>query len=488
MILRALIISIFLTFYTFANAVRCYEAVTPSVGLRDSAVELEMALDEKVASFFTTENGRLMDLFNNVGEVPPRVNDWVKKSNKSIHEFILDELPLNLKAEALRLAIVASKMSFGSSVNGGREIKIFYVKPEYQKKYNLRKYIDLGAPKSIEDGNLIEFHMRSNLRPGDLVLKAKQFQTDLGYEPSPMHMHVVFDLPKLWLAESPTENAWKLFDFWRRLNLTMEMRDVFENGLSLIENYIDYQERRYSSFGVAKSKSHGIVLDYLISLGRAAHSNSSDKNIKSEAKIGWVGFWGHDKYDKPDLFGFEFRFLEGKDLPPNLVGFLNQIQEQVQNHNFGHQSSNLAAWSESIFFARTRVLNPVDYIKLMLSHHDYFPDNNYGLIDEVINPHRSYESLLNSRDYEFQRILLGMDKTRVSQAFNSKGRLRYLLHDWSMDPIVFNNPDLARKIRDLQLKALRKWSQGVDEKLLVQSFLLESGIYELFAESIGFKI
>jgi hypothetical protein len=56
-----------------------------------------------------------------------------------------------------------------------------------------------------------------------------------------------------------------------------------------------------------------------------------------------------------------------------------------------------------------------------------------------------------------------------------------------VDPIFYNKPELQAQIQNAQLRALRQWAQGKEEKAVIQEFLIESGLYQAFADSVDFK-
>jgi hypothetical protein len=210
----------------------------------------------------------------------------------------------------------------------------------------------------------------------------------------------------------------------------------------------------------------------------------SDFELGSNAKMGWIGLWGHDKYDIKNLFGFELRFLNGSNLTTGLIDFLNHLHYNVENHLFGIEESKIKNWVN--YIGSKHSLN--FYLNLMLE--TKLPEKSIASPETYafISPHRDYADLLTNLPYGMKKILVGLDETKTTQAFTEHGRLRYLIHDWRRDPLLFDNLEALIKIENAQLRALRQWANGVNERIVLQNFLLESDLYLLFAESIDLKI
>jgi len=64
--------------------------------------------------------------------------------------------------------------------------------------------------------------------------------------------------------------------------------------------------------------------------------------------------------------------------------------------------------------------------------------------------------------------------------------LKMLIHDWSKDPLVFENPKLIAHIRKQQIITLNKLNEAtISPQKIVEDFLIRSGIYGLFTRSLG---
>jgi hypothetical protein len=456
---------------------------------KDSAIELEVLLNEQSVKLITTENGVLGDLFIDADELPQALKDFFRSDelkSDSWREKKLANLSTKLQVEAFKQGIIVQNLEFSSSSSQGRKIPNFYVKKEIQETYHILPNVDMGSPETPQKGSLLEFHMRDSIAPGELTLKALQFQKKMSLAPGSFHMHVVFNQDLKWLRQNPTINTWQLIEFWRRLNLTMEMRDVFENGRSLIENISVYGDRVFTNFAPLRYDEISSGFNYMRKLSHSKNLNTQNEApLRSASKMGWIGMWGHDKYDAPDLFGFELRFLSSTDLPPNLVKYLNQLPQQVETHNFGMSADKIKIWGELMN------LNTMDdsfsnSVKYFLGKTPDMPGTMNKKFYEALNPHYPYKRKFEELPFAFKKVLLGLNQKEVKRAFNSRGRLNYLVHDWRQDPLLFNQPELLEQIEKAQLHALRKWAQNSKkETQILQEFMLDSGLYKAFADSIG---
>jgi hypothetical protein len=63
--------------------------------------------------------------------------------------------------------------------------------------------------------------------------------------------------------------------------------------------------------------------------------------------------------------------------------------------------------------------------------------------------------------------------------------LKMLLHDWSQDPALWQRPDALARVRAAQLAGIARLRAGVPADAITKAFVVESGLYEIYAASIG---
>jgi hypothetical protein len=63
--------------------------------------------------------------------------------------------------------------------------------------------------------------------------------------------------------------------------------------------------------------------------------------------------------------------------------------------------------------------------------------------------------------------------------------LKMLIHDWSRDPLFFEDASLQRRIVDEQVKALTAITSGESIATVMPRFLRDSGLYRRVLASVG---
>lgn len=456
--------------------------------LSETSVEIELTLSPSSVELITSRDGTLKSLFESWSDVPSEVQSYIlqKSSLQEPRDFNFESLPTNLKILSIQNSIIARKIQFRDSSSGSRIVSGIKIKDQYQKQYELREAIDLSSPEAAQTGTGLEIHLRSKKSSGDMIAQAHQVYKKIGQAPGSMHMHIVVPLITSWLKANPKLNTWRFIEFWRRMNLAFEMRDVVEKGVSIIHN----QSNSSINFSFLGKDSIAKAFDYIYALGKKGPETELNpegtSGLGTEAKMGWVGLWGHDKYDKADVMGFEFRFLTGKDKEPAMINYLSAFPELIAKKDFGLSENDLNNWYLQVLRSQAESRGGKRgfyYLQNFINS----PNLETHYLFAKISPHRSYEDLIQSLHYDYRRILLSMDQKKVSKAFNDRGRLRYLIHDWSQDPILIGKDAEIKKIEDAQVRAVRRWASGQNETQVVQEFLIDSGLYFIFAESIGLK-
>lgn len=451
----------------------------------ETSIELELELSPQIAHILTSPDGHILSLFQSKDDIPDRVRELVQKEGLDLFKTLLDNIKPNVRAEIFRQSIISRKMTFQQSANEGRVIPALLVKPEFQTRFNLRAKVDLGSPETVRDGRLIEIHLRSRKESGDLMLDSSEFLKFLGLKPQPLHMHVVTKIPDQWLKQDKSQfqevRSFQMIEHWRRMNLFFEMRDVVEKGVGIINN----SAGDYMNFAPLQFSELSAGFEYLRNLNPA-----HPKSLGAEAKMAWVGFWGSDKYDGQSLMGYEFRFLTGVDQTPEMQSFLNQFPFQLQQRRFGNSPELLQRWFAIAHSQQARtsegapLWEQLKFISSSLRSLTQLPHWLYSWL----SPHQKPEALLTSAAPEIQYVLSGLDHGKLNSDLESRGRLRYLLHDWSKDPILFDQPELIENIRQKQIRAVRKWARGENETQVVQEFLIDSGLLFHFGQSVGYKL
>ncbi len=483
------------------------------IGQPETSIEIELPLTEQVAAIITTQDGTLRPLFSHINQIPSDVRQDIQKLYSDF-DLMLDfnSLPRALKLRILKFAIPAMNLEFKQA--GNRKIPGLALHPLILERYPFQNFVEFGTPQSVRTAGMIELHMRKDGDASDLIQSAKLLHKSLGYSHGSIHMHVVAKQDKSWLKKNPIVNSFLIADYWRRLNLVMEMRDVIERKATIYYSSFVDSGITYNNFGPLDSASFAIGLQYFLKQGQlgGVYNLPIINNrlaLGSDAKIAWVGLWGHDKYDSPESFGFEFRSLRTNDTSESLLQFLNQVRERVENHQFGVDETTMTRWLDHLETVASekegyptpwrRDFSKDKFTATLESPFGIGPAVNYRLV-----PHKPYEEVMSEVGDDMRKLILGMGREEIKfdkdgfqvpdtgqekflAHFTARKRLSYILHDWSLDPLFFEKPDEAKKIKQLQLRALRRWMRGEDEALVIQDFLLDSGVYFALAESVGFN-
>jgi hypothetical protein len=73
----------------------------------------------------------------------------------------------------------------------------------------------------------------------------------------------------------------------------------------------------------------------------------------------------------------------------------------------------------------------------------------------------------------------------ASARTGKESEYKMLFHDWSADPLVFEDSNFQKKIEAAQFQAIRELNGDDSVNEVVARFLVRSGIYERFSKSIG---
>ncbi|MCE3010661.1 MAG: hypothetical protein LW875_08615, partial [Proteobacteria bacterium] len=245
---------------SFANFCSRVHVKAPAA---ETSVELETELTARVSTLLTSKDGRVLSLFEGEARNHPQTQAALQKvkalSQKPIDEVLLDDLSSEIRADVMRISIIAQRLVFSQSAGGGRVIPHLKVKPEYVEKFLLREKVDLGSPETPLNGKLVELHLRSKEASGDLLERTASVYNLLGFRTGSFHMHIVMNLPSSWIQRNPEINTWRFIEYWRRINLFFEMRDMVEKGLAIIEN----TSGRYMNFAPLKQKEISQAFTYL---------------------------------------------------------------------------------------------------------------------------------------------------------------------------------------------------------------------------------
>lgn len=453
------------------------------------STEVEIPVDEGSVFLLNTPNELVSGLYDNIGQIPSWLSDEISTNpnlaSVPLADLKFTRLPYNTRVRLIKDAM--SKRQFGSFLGmsslGHRQIGKIIADPVLQEIYGMRRAVDIASLETAKTGEMVEVHLRSKEPPSQMILKTRRLYQETGRNTGHYHLHLVIDLPTTWLMQDRRLNALRLSEHWRRMNVFFEMRDMVEKGSAILDN----KTAATSFFSPMDLFGFRGVFSYL--------GNIAASPLGSRSKMAWVGFWGHDKYDGNGLMGYEFRFLNDKDNQENLLQFLDHLPEKIEAKDFGISADDLQLWVKKVAQDSQMIDANYDGVSNKTIFQALFNPKNVDMFPakffKALSPNQDIADLIKSADPELVNLILASRKSSASdptQDFAKRGRLRYLIYNWHNDPILFQRPELLQRIKQKQLQAIRRWARGEDEKQIAKDFLISSGIYQEFAQSLGFSL
>ena len=465
------------TCYSLAQLIS--EQITAPRHFLDSSVELEIGLfsSEHTMPILTTTDGTIGPLLGNnpapqwlqdlAGNRPVTNIPWdeLRFPDKlqliqfySDHrgvEFFTDRQIHGLKVRDLLELNFSQETSFlGKTYPPGRhmvDVSRVFGKVEYQGPDDLKRLRD------------IELHFRYNSSAGEVALDALKFLDAVRINKPGLHVHIVAKVPFERLHQDATVEAMRLGEFFRRSNLAAEFIDLVHHKM----NISSIKDANIVYFDSMNDQLLSGVTQYFLDLGAGI-----ERKIGDDFKMSWIGMHGLDKYDQPGLWGLQVRSLpEGGD-PVMAKKLLDGLQERMTG-DYGVSGELMGLWFE----------------------HNRRPSQVANAIGELWY-NRPWEEMLNSIPDELKRIVDDDLINKLQQAYPRHYEVKMLLHNWSNDPLLFNNPSLKRKIIEQQVKALKQF-QGLPfneswhihslMRETVAGFVEQSGLYDLALKAVGVR-
>ena len=450
----------------------------------ESAVELEMNVDRGVMALLTTKDGKLGSLLGD--QSPPAwLTEWAANKHpkiKDVRKLNWDDLEGYEQKHRLLKDVSAQRRQdfFKDRTFHGlvtrRNIQMNFSEPtsfmgkdyaagihDIETSGFLLPVVQYRSAWDVRNFSAVELHFRAKLPSGDLSEQAWRFQAGIGTERTHQHVHITARLPLELMRENPELYAAMLADYHRRSNLLSEILGIFSGadfdavGLGIL-----------NEFDILSDHHLYQATQYFLERGLGRTPALDD-----DLKMAFVGMRGSDKYDKPGLWGQEYRMINALDDEGVVKQVLNGIQWQMNNNEFGISADQIRKWRGHL---------PWGDVKSRVSELSYnrHPDT---LIAKA--PKSVLAALTDNAKAYLNKQMITKGVQRVTRLDKNK-ELKMLLHDWSHDTLFFDNPPFQQKILEAQVKAVKKLDAKIPSPLnIVQEFLWESGIAQAVAESMG---
>ncbi|NBX92497.1 MAG: hypothetical protein EB078_04040 [Proteobacteria bacterium] len=439
----------------------------------ESAVELEMISDPAIMNLITSQTGTVRGILND-GLVPPEIKGhFPGLSDSEILKTPWKELApykalaiLNYDAKRKGTSFTQDrkipKVRYESAVFANVHEETDFLGKTYPPGLHtirppefLKGAIEYMGPFNYPGG--IELHFRIQKPAGEVSVEARKLQQLLGVKPTHQHVYVVSPIPQKKLEKNPELVATQNADFYRRVNLAAEMISVVEEEGRIAEKYKGSGADRIDIFGSLRPRNLVAVADYLVARGQ-----KQELRLGDQAKMAWVGFRGHDKFDKPDLMGMEIRSIAPHSDLKVYERFLNTIQKSWMQQKTGISQTALKHWLD---------LYEGDYSKALTEN--WYQKSWYEVIRQSPSEVRKELGVKRLWNLSFNRD-------------EKHQELKMLFHNWAKDPLFFESPEQQKQIIASQIKAiqtLKKNPESITETVSV--FLKKSGIYESVLKSLN---
>lgn len=436
----------------------------------DTAVEAEMDLSPEVMSILTTSDGTVGPLLR---DLP--VPDWLA-GHASARELSWDSLSFDKKARLLKYQSEMRRHDFSAS----RLIPGIRVRPEVRMTARtpgflgysfdtkrmidtssfIMTYVEYANPASVRTLSRVELHFRARVPAATLSQAVRLFQQSIGAQTTGQHVHIVSELPAELLKGNPTLESATMSDFVRRLNMLLDMKAALrKRGIYRVSD----ANGIYSDNLSAETLQNAANFFYRVGQGE-------NPKLGRSLKIANAGMRGPDSYDSPGLWGLEVRAISSGDLPSEVGGMLNQVQWNMSHRSYGISHERIKAWLQTVLPDGG---NPARAIR----------NAWYG---------RPERELLSAAPADLREAIEAAHLTDFLQSTDEVNKeFKFLLHDWSNDPLFYDDQAMLNRLRAAQIDAILRIGAVEPGKRVgtlretVADFLISTGLAERVAKSLS---
>ncbi|MFI5361693.1 MAG: hypothetical protein ACHQ49_06965 [Elusimicrobiota bacterium] len=286
----------------------------------------------------------------------------------------------------------------------------------------------------------LELHYRSAQSAGRALLDGRRLVEGLHIPVAGEHQHVPVPFPQ-WVKADPEFESLRLADYYRRLNLFLEMTHVLAGvGIgATVRKEVTY-------FGFLTRSNLAGVFRYLLSTARGRQVATG-----SEFKMAWIGFWGQDKYDKKNMIGFETRGLSSYISMPLLYGFQERMQKGLLTGDYGLKPRAFKRWLKGRGVnAVTGAMYQKPWIEIL---HEPQADG----------------------------IWPGLQKWLEEQDQNQEFKM--IFFDWSREPALADRPEVLAAV--VKSQAELKTALLAGSRPDMSKLIYETGLYGALGDSLG---
>ena len=441
---------------------------------QDAAVELEMEMSFALMKLLTTPDGTVGPVLQGLSPpdflvklAGPSFPDPAKFPWRALtHQQKLDLL--NYQGKHRPMGFFENRRVFGLKVKDEIELQFSQPTEFLGKTYpagthrvnvaqHLGKVEYMGAD-DIEDLRGLELHFRSGQGAGRASRDARTLQKGIFADETHQHVHIVARLPLTQLAADPTTQAAAMGDYYRRVNLFAEIAGMLDGYFPkrIAKDGVEFFD------GLGRQNLQGVT-DYFFQVAQGKFPA-----IRDDYKMAWVGMRGADVYDRPGLWGLEYRIVNAEGDEAAVQHTLDAIQWAMETNNYGLKPGTMERWAD---YFLPNGGNPAAAVANAWYHNNLQPRNLWPHVPEMIT-----------------RGTTPRSRRAVEDALAKKRVVQMLLFDWSRDSLFFDDTKALKKILLHQARAIDQLGNGARVEDVMREFLWKSGIAERVADSVHMQL
>jgi hypothetical protein len=443
---------------------------------QDTAVELELKRTNPVLKILTTQSGKVDSLLG--GEPPP---EWLVTLTQEFYgedfsplDVLWDDLTASEQVELMKYVsrdknFWVNREFVGLKVRDTITFNFEKTTPLLGEIYAPGKHevpigkyfrkVEYKSHSGVQAVSGFELHFRGQRGAGELSNDAWEVLDLAKIERPSQHVHIVAPLSLEELKKNRVFLSAEVADYYRRLNLGLEMITVMNRNTGIAIRQSADGTATY--FGPISGNNIKTVFD--------AFNETNPKT--AIVHTGWAGFRGQGYYDNPNLWGIEVRAVS-KTLPPYLHReVLDSVQHAMISKDFGISQSELTNWISERTSLKDKIL------------HRIRPAGRATSIREGLSSlwYTSDEALLSYH-------AAGFTDEEWKHLTENNIELKMLIHDWSKDTLLIQQPKLLSQIRESQKIALENLKSGTPANEVMRKFLKDSELYTATLNSIGLNL
>lgn len=481
---------------------------------RESSAEVEIPNTPRVMELFTTTDGTIAPVLGlrGIEALDPAVRKSLEEAfpGQDVTKLSWDLLNHQEKTAVIQTAARVNEHVFMGG-NGRRTIPglkytetitvsflqstqflgRLYRRGTYQipaKDIFASTAIEFMGPNRMTSNLGFELHVRTSQPADQNYLTARGLQNALTGQNIAMHLHIVAPVTKTPQIRLTNAQVFQRMEFHRRVSLLFEMK-MINRGIAMKKNYVvnadgtsDGVAWNFGEFSPGSVFSAGqrffrgfnweltASASEIVQVQRSGQMSPQTDFMIS--KSGTVGIRGGQAYDSKDvpLWGIEVRYLSPHADSKQDARDLANIQRRMLDEQYAMTEADARLFLD---------LSPQKYFELERAAENlwYYQEIGPKSLAQM-------DRVLSQKIPAWEKMTLDQ-KQIVIQKFMDNSYLYMLTHDWSRDPMFYNQPNKIVQIQTAQTIALN-WIVNTDAKPteVMKTFVKRSGLEHAIRSSM----